>query len=487
LLFTAGSVVILILAGGLIYLDLNGELQRTINSSLLDRAHDIEADVRAGRLEIRQEEAFAQILGPEATVVDSSAPAPAVLSPAEVAEATLHDAYHDRRIDRAPALGRRARLLAHPVQADGRTLVVVVGASLDAVIRGRERLALILALLSPLLGGLLSAGGWFLAGAALRPVRRMSQEADAISLAQAGRRLAQPPGEDEIAQLGRTLNAMLDRIEAAFARERMFLDDASHELRTPIAVLRAELEMALLESGDPAATERSLRSALEEADRLSHLSEDLLVLARATAGRLPLRRRPVDVRALAQEAASRSTDGPGRRHGADVPGGRRAAEPEGARRGAEAGGGKRAGEAAVGRSAQGVVVEVDGTAAQAVVDPARLEQVVTNLVSNARRFARRRVQVVIRTEGDDVVVTVADDGPGFPEALLPVAFDRFTRAEAARGHDTGAGAGMGLAIVAAIVRAHGGTITATNGPPLGGASVVVRLPLDETGPVPEPV
>jgi signal transduction histidine kinase len=456
LLFTVGSVVVLILAGGLVYLDLNGELQRTINGSLLDRAHDIEADVRAGRIEIRQEEAFAQILGPEATVVDSSAPAPAVLSPAEVAEATRHDVYHDRRIARAPALGRRARLLAHPVQTDGRTLVVVVGASLDAVIRGRERLALILALLSPLLGGLLSAGGFLLAGAALRPVRRMSQEADAISLAQVGRRLAQPPGEDEIAQLGRTLNAMLDRIEAAFARERMFLDDASHELRTPIAVLRAELEMALIETGDPASTERSLRSALEEADRLSHLSEDLLVLARATAGRLPLRRRPVDIRALAEDAAGRTTSGP-------------------------------AAAAGAGRSAQGVVVEIDGAPAQAVVDPARLEQVVTNLLSNARRFARRKVRVAVRTEGDDVVVNVADDGPGFPDSLLPVAFDRFTRAEAARGHDTGAGAGLGLAIVAAIVRAHGGTITASNGPPLGGASVVVRLPLDETGPVPEPV
>jgi signal transduction histidine kinase len=367
--------------------------------------------------------------------------------------------YVDRRIPHAPALGRRARLLAHPTQAGGRTLVIVVGASLDAVIRGRERLALILALLSPLLGVLLSVGGWLLAGAALRPVRRMSQEADVISLAQAGRRLAQPAGEDEIAQLGRTLNAMLDRIEAAFARERMFLDDASHELRTPIAVLRAELEVALLDlsSGDPldaagrAAMERSLRSALEEAERLAHLAEDLLVLARATAGRLPLRRRPVDVRALAEEAARRGTNG------------------------------------AAGKAAPGVTVAVDGPAALAVVDPARLDQVITNLVGNARRFARRRVQVGINTDGEDVIVTVADDGPGFPEALLPVAFDRFTRAEAARGHDAGAGAGLGLAIVAAIVRAHGGTISAGNGPPLGGAAVVVRLPLDETGPVPEPV
>jgi two-component system OmpR family sensor kinase len=439
-----------VLAGVLIYLDLNGELQRTINSGLLVRANDIEGDIKAGRIAIRQEEAFAQILGPGATVVDTSAPAPAALSPAEVAKASRQNLFIDRRIPHTPALGRRARLLAHPVQTVNRTLVVVVGASTEAVFRGRERLALILAILSPLLGALLSAGGWLLAGAALRPVRKMSQEADAISLAQVGRRLTHPEGEDEIAQLGRTMNAMLDRIEAAFARERMFLDDASHELRTPIAVLRAELEVALLESGDRASLERSLRSALEEANRLAHLAEDLLVLARATAGRLPLRRRPVDVRALVESAAQR-VNGSG------------------------------------GRSGPGVAVAVDGPAALAVVDPARLEQVVTNLVGNARRFARRRVQVRVRTDGDDVVVTVADDGPGFPPALLPVAFDRFTRAEAARSHEAGAGAGLGLAIVAAIVRAHGGTISAANGPPLGGAAVVVRLPIDETGPVPEPV
>jgi two-component system, OmpR family, sensor kinase len=438
-----------VLAGVLIYLDLNGELQRTINSGLMVRANDIEGDINAGRIAIRQEEAFAQILGPGATVIDTSAPAPAALSAAEMKRASHQNLFIDRRIPHTPALGRRARLLAHPVQSGDRTLVVVVGASTEAVFRGRERLALILAILSPLLGALLSVGGWLLAGAALRPVRRMSQEADAISLAQAGRRLPHSEGEDEIAQLGRTLNAMLDRIEAAFARERMFLDDASHELRTPISILRAELEVALLESGDREALERSLRSALEEAERLAHLAEDLLVLARATAGRLPLRRRPVEVRALVESAARRVNGS--------------------------------------GRSGPGVSLAVDGPAALAVVDPVRLEQVITNLVANARRFARRRVQVGIRTDGDDVVLTVADDGPGFPSALLPVVFDRFTRAEAARSHDVGVGAGLGLAIVAAIVRAHGGTISAGNGPPLGGAAVVVRLPIDETGPVPEPV
>ena len=151
LLFTAGSAVILVLAALLIYLDLNGELQRTINNGLMARAEDIEGDINSGRVAIRQEEAFAQILGLGAVVVDSSAPAPAALSPTEVDRASRHDLFIDRRIPHTPALGRRARLLAHPVAAGGRTLVVVVGASTEAVFRGRERLALILLILSPLL------------------------------------------------------------------------------------------------------------------------------------------------------------------------------------------------------------------------------------------------------------------------------------------------------------------------------------------------
>ena len=139
LLFTAGSAVILVLAALLIYLDLNGELQRTINNGLMARAEDIEGDINSGRVAIRQEEAFAQILGPGAVVVDSSAPAPAALSPGEVARASHHDLFIDRRIPHTPALGRRARLLAHPVQAAaGSTLVVVVGASTEAVFRGRS-------------------------------------------------------------------------------------------------------------------------------------------------------------------------------------------------------------------------------------------------------------------------------------------------------------------------------------------------------------
>src|SRR5205823_6062776 len=139
-----------------------------------------------------------------------------------------------------------------------------------------------------------------LAHEALRPVGRMTAEADTISLAEPGRRLRQPPGYDEIARLGRTLNTMLGRMEASFAREKAFVDDASHELRTPISILRGELELALAQPGSREDTERTLRSALEEAERLGRLAEDLLVLARSTSGDLPLRRDRVDAYAVAE-------------------------------------------------------------------------------------------------------------------------------------------------------------------------------------------
>jgi signal transduction histidine kinase len=425
----------LAIAGSLIYVDLDGELERAIDSGLTARVDDIAADVAAGNRVIREEEAFAQILGPGGVIIDASASGvPAVLRPEELARAFRAPLRVDRALPDFPGLGDRARLLARPVQSPEGRVVVVVGASLDAVVRGRRRLALVLGLSSPLMAVLLSAGGWWLAGAALRPVRRMSEEADAISLAHAGRRLPQPPGHDEIAQLGQTLNHMLDRIESAFARERMFLDDASHELRTPISMLRAELELALLEEGDPVALQRALTSALQETDRLGQLADDLLVLARTAAGRLPLRRSRVEVRALAQGVVSRLGRGP-------------------------------------------ATVRVDGPEVTATVDPAGVEQVLSNLIGNASRFARREVCISVGATDGTVVVVVADDGPGFPPALLPTAFDRFTRGEPARGRDSG-GAGLGLAIAAGIVTAHGGTIEARNGPPLGGAVVEVRIPAE---------
>lgn len=436
LLFAVGSAAMLLLSSLFLWHNLNGELNSAIDTGLEARADDIVVALRARAQGVPEHEVFAQVVTPAGNLVDSTVGNRLLLDGTELRRA------RERRftIDRAvPGLGDHARLLAEPERIGTRTMVIVVGTSLETVRRAQDRLALILLVASPSLIALLATGGWLLAHAALRPVGLMAAEADTISLAEPGRRLRQPPGDDEIARLGLTLNTMLERIEASFAREQAFVDDASHELRTPISILRGELELALADPGSREDTERTLRSALEEAERLGRLADDLLVLARSTSGHLPLRRERVDVRAVAQLVAHRL-------EGATQP-----------------------------------IVDVEGDHAAVDADPLRLEQVATNLIANARRFAVSRVLVTIASKGSTVEIVVSDDGPGFPAPLLPVVFDRFTRSDTARGRGAG-GTGLGLAIVATLVRAHGGTVEVENGAPLGGAVVRVRLPAaDPTG------
>lgn len=434
LAFALGSATLLLAAGGFLYLNLNGELQTAINDGLRAREDDIAADIAGGAPQVPQQDAFSQIVDPSGLLLASSATIPSgrpVLRANELRRAGQGEVFIERAV---PGLGAEARLLARTEMAGSHRVVVVVGTSPSAVARGRRRLGLVLAGASPLLLALFTGGGWLVAGAALRPVRRMTEEADAISRADTGQRLAQPAGDDEIAHLGKTLNAMLARIERSFARERAFLDDASHELRTPLAILRAELELALLHAED-GGTRVALASALEEVDRLARLADDLLVLARASDGRPPGRTTErVDVLALARRV--------GRRLAADG----------------------------------GPAVEVTGRSVDLAADPTSIERVLVNLVGNARRHAEGRVLVDVGGDGrSDVVLTVADDGAGFPPALLQRAFDRFARADPARGREGGA-SGLGLAIVDALAKAHGGSVEAGNGPPLGGAVVRVRLP-----------
>jgi signal transduction histidine kinase len=440
LLFAIGSGTLVLISSAVLAVTLNTALQNGINNGLRTRAEDLAADVRAGEIQVRPQEAFAEIVTPGGRVVAASTTilhAHRVLTAAELRRAAQGDFFIDRHV---PGLEGRARLLARPALAGKANVIIVVGASREALVEARNRLALALVISGPLLVLALAAGGWIVAGAALRPVRRMAHEADTISLLEPGRRLAQPDGHDEIAQLGRTLNSMLDRIEATFAHEQAFVDDASHELRTPISILRAELELALLQPGDREEVERALRSSLEEAERLSRLADDLLVLARAGAGQLPLRSDEVDLRALANDVSLRT------------------------------------------EVHSGPSVDVTGAPTIVTGDRARLEQILVNLVVNARRFARSQIRVDIVSRPASVALSVADDGPGFPTDLLPSVFDRFTRSDAARGRHAG-GSGLGLAIVAALVHAHGGTVDAANGGPLGGATVTVVLPtvLDRGG------
>jgi two-component system OmpR family sensor kinase len=318
------------------------------------------------------------------------------------------------------------RLLAVP--ADGRTLVL--GTSVEDRDEALDGLLAQLLVAGPVALLLGSIAAYAVAGAAVRPVEEMRRRADEISADTSGRRLPLPQARDEIARLGATLNAMLDRLDAGLRRERRFVADAGHELRTPLALLKAELEMALRRPRSAAELEQAVRSAGDEVDRLARLADDLLALASSDGGGLPLNLEDVDVSdvvaAVARRFASRAPA-----LDLDAP--------------------------------RGLVVRGDRL---------RLEQAIGNLVDNALRHGAATVRVRAAREDGRVAVRVADGGRGFALAFLPRAFEPFSRADEARARG---GAGLGLAIVDAVARAHGGEARAANRRE-GGAEVTLLLP-----------
>jgi len=262
-------------------------------------------------------------------------------------------------------------------------------------------------------------------------VERYRRRASDIASGRSGLRLEVPEDrDDEVTRLGHTLNRMLDTLESALERERRFINDASHELRTPLTVLRGELELAS-QDPDPEQVRRSVVLALAEAEALSALADDLLVLARQRGGDLQLHREAVDLGGWLGTVVR------------DL----RGAWPCDVR------------VAAPGRTT-------------VWVDPVRLRQVVANLVSNA---AAAGATCVLLGAGPDGELDVSDDGPGFDPALLPRVFERFARGSASRSRETGS-TGLGLAIVASLVAGHGGTVDVET-PPGHGARFTVRLPV----------
>src|SRR5262245_26354775 len=237
-----------------------------------------------------------------------------------------------------------------------------------------ETLLVALLIGGPVVLVLASLAAYGLATAALRPVESMRREAEAISAAEPGRRLDAPPTADEIGRLGRTLNEMLDRLELALERERRFVADASHELRTPLAALRTELELALRRDRTRAELEQALESAADETERLSQLAEDLLVLARANGGRLPVRRERLDAAGLIGDV--------GERYASRVAG-------------------------------TGRALELDAPAGVALTgDRLRLEQALGNLVENALRHGRGRIGISASEVDGVVELHVTDEGDG---------------------------------------------------------------------------
>jgi signal transduction histidine kinase len=324
-----------------------------------------------------------------------------------------------------------SRLLARPI-AGGK--VLVVGISLSERDHALNTLGELLFIGGPAALIITCAAGYALAASALTPVERMRRKAARISRAGPSARLPVSEAQDELRRLGETLNEMLARLEEGITRERAFVADAGHELRTPLSILKLELELTLAEGSSREHLEDGLRSAAEEADRLAKLADELLFIARADQGRLPIAKRRVEVADVMRAIAGRV----GRR------------------------------TRAAGREV--VVDGGDGLAVEA--DPRRLEQALTNMVENALRYSTGPVAMSAAFENGSVELHVRDEGPGFPEAFLPRAFERFTRADSARSRG---GTGLGLSIVQAIAEAHGGCVGAANRSD-GGADVWLSLP-----------
>ncbi len=312
--------------------------------------------------------------------------------------------------------------------------MLVVGSSLAERNHALTTLTELLFIGGPAMLILTCLAGYVLAERALAPVETMSARAARISGAPQGERLPVPEANDELRRLGETLNEMLSRLEDALARERALVADAGHELRTPLSILKLELELALASDISREELQMRVRSAAEEVDRLAKLAQDLLVIARAELGRLPLEKRRVEVREVLGAVAERFA----------------------------------APSAGTGRPL--AIEESDGLTLDA--DPTRLEQALTNMVSNALRHGDGAVIMRARRRGGVVELHVLDDGRGFEPSFLPRAFERFSRADPAR---SGGGAGLGLSIVQVIAEAHGGHAYAANREP-GGADVWLSLP-----------
>jgi two-component system, OmpR family, sensor kinase len=441
LAFSAVIAVVLAGTGLFVYLRMGTTLSQSVDRSLSGRADDIAAVLRqsrprapdraAGSLLERPRD-LAQILDPAGHVADGSASLGSrpLLSAGELARARVGElhATHDRpRFD-----GDGVRVYARPVIAAGRRYVVAVATAVEPSEDAHHDLGGALLVGGPAALALAALAGYGATAASLAPVERMRRRASSIG-ARDTDRLPVPPSGDEVARLGRTLNEMLERLHAAYEHERGFVDDASHELRTPLSILKGELELALRDAWTLEEARAAMTSAAEETDRLVALAEDLLVIARADQGELPIRPTAVDVGALLESSAGRFA-GRAREAGARVDV-----------------------EVSPGLKVRG--------------DERLLGQALDGLVDNALRHGAGSVTVTAEARPGVLALVVRDDGEGFGPEIADRAFERFSRGDTARGRG---GTGLGLAIVAAIAEAHGGGAFAGNRPG-GGAEVGLEL------------
>lgn len=402
----------------------------------------------------RSEEITAQLeegLGPEIAVAGGSGDSAVVqvLSGGRVVAASEDVQGEPRLSTLAPDRGEMSRetLDSLPVGGDDdRYVIVATGLrgvpGVDTVLvaqsvgSGADTVSLATAMLVvgvPLLVGIVGFATYVLVGRALRPVEEIRRRTALITSADLTARVPVPPADDEVARLAQTMNAMLDRLDEAQKAQRRFVSDASHELRSPLATLRAEIDVAARHLGatDWTSTTEVLAA---EAARLERLVDNLLTLAKLDERGDRPRRDDVDLDDLADAEVRRL------------------------------------------QLHAGLAVTARIAPVRVVGDPGELGQVVRNLADNAAHHARSEVDLRVHRSNGCAVLEITDDGPGVPAEERARVFDRFVRLDDSRARSSG-GSGLGLSIVRELVEAHGGEVHLDDQGPLPGARVVVRLPI----------
>ena len=428
LLFSVVALTVGLAAGGVLLVGvLNYALLRAVNAEALDTAHAvaklIDQDSLAKAIEVNAA-MQAQVVDGQGRVLASSPGADPLFTMLQPEQ--LHGLASDSIVPFAGPDGS-TRIVVVTAGPPTDPEYVLVAFSTDDLTQGVHILRITLLVAFPLLIGLLAAVLWRVLGAALGPVDALRAGAEEITGGTRAGRLPVPDSRDEVHRLAVTLNGMLHRLDAARARQRAFVADAAHELRSPLTNMRTELEVAqhLPDSTDWPGLATDL---LTDVERLSRLVDDLLLLARsddATGRPVGGPREEIELGELLGDIAARYP-------GVDY---RRPPEP----------------------------LLLTG-------EPDALGRVIANLLDNASRHARS--QVHLKAESGHLIV-VTDDGPGIPAADRERVFDRFTRLDDARARDAG-GSGLGLAIVRELVRRHGGTVTLGDAGP--GLRVEVLLP-----------
>ena len=424
-------VVVLVLSSVLLVLLQRTSLTGSLDEALTDRAERVFSQVQAGKLatlipRVSQDD-FVQVLGPDGLVTASTpnlASAPALPIARPTSEGDVFDTRSDLGLD-----DDHVRVLSRALPDGG---MLIVATSYDVVAESTAALVRALAWTVPPVAAALGALIWWIVGRSLRPVAVIRSEVAEIELTDLSRRVQEPGTGDEIDQLAATMNAMLARLEMSAERQRRFVADASHELRSPLTRMRTTLEVDLA-SGDSSEKE-VVRSALEDVLDMQETVEDLLYLARADEGCIRLTMRELDVDDIVLREARRI--------------------------------------ATRGR----VDVDVSGVSGAHVEgDPGQLARAIRNLLENAERHAVGRVALTLREDNGQAVLTIVDDGPGIPAEHATTVFERFSRLDSARSAQTG-GVGLGLPITRDIVDRHHGTVLLRqcDGP---GATFEVRLPL----------